>query len=254
MRSLLPLILVGLAACRAPSSVSTTAPTASRPPIPEPTTHLLVVRSASWDATTARLARYERTTRGWAQAGSSIDVVLGYGGMGWGRGVHGDGAPAGMDGPVKREGDGRSPAGVFKLGGVYGYDAMPPEGTRVPYVQVTSTWRCVDDVASTRYNQVFDAASVTSDWSSAEVMLREDVLYTRAVFVDHNPRPARPGSGSCIFLHVWGGPASTTTGCTAMTIQDLEAVVTFLIDDTTVLVQLEDGAYRALAGPWGLPL
>jgi L,D-peptidoglycan transpeptidase YkuD (ErfK/YbiS/YcfS/YnhG family) len=245
--------VIGLAACRGPSSVSP-APAVSRSPIPAAATHLLVVRSASWDATTARMARYERTKKGWAQAGTSIDVVLGHGGMGWGRGLHGDSAPAGMDGPVKREGDGRSPAGVFTIGGVYGYDAMPPQGTRVPYVQVTEPWRCVDDSASSRYNQVFDAAGATPDWSSAEVMLRDDVLHTRVVVVEHNTRPARPGSGSCIFLHVWPGPGSTTTGCTAMAIKDLEGVVTFLVDKTSVIVQLEDGAYMALAGSWGLPL
>jgi D-alanyl-D-alanine dipeptidase len=155
---------------------------------------------------------------------------------------------------MKKEGDGRAPAGVFTLGSVYGYAAEPPEGTRAPYVQVTDTWRCVDDIASTRYNEVFDSAGVTPDWSSAEDMLRDDALYTRVVVVEHNTHPVQPGSGSCIFLHVWRGPDSTTAGCTAMPLGDLEAVVGFLVPDETVLIQLEDTAYEALATPWGLPM
>ena len=46
-------------------------------------------------------------------------------------------------------------------------------------------------------------------------MRRDDALYTWVVEVRHNPA-AIPGGGSCIFLHVWDGPADTTVGCTAM--------------------------------------
>ncbi|HZF51020.1 MAG TPA: L,D-transpeptidase family protein [Polyangiaceae bacterium] len=198
--------------------------------------------------------RYERTSAGWTPVGSPINVVLGKNGIGWGRGLHGDGAPGALVGPVKKEGDGKAPAGVFAIGRAYGNDADPPMGTQVPYTQVTDTWRCVDDGMSSKYNQVFDSASVTSDWSSAENMLRDDHLYTRVVVVAHNPPPARPGGGSCIFLHVWHEPGSTTAGCTAMPLADLEAVMTFLTPDKTVLVQMEESTYRELAGPWELPL
>jgi L,D-peptidoglycan transpeptidase YkuD (ErfK/YbiS/YcfS/YnhG family) len=244
MRSLLPLLLVGLVACSGPSSGSA-ADTDQPSPIPEMTTSLLVIRSASWEATTGRLGRYERTSKGWAPEGTPTDVVLGRSGMGWGRGLHGDGAPHGADGLVKKEGDGRSPAGVFTLGSAYGYEAEPPEGTRVPYVQLTDTWRCVDDGASSRYNEVFDAAGVTPDWSSAEDMRRDDALYPRVVVVEHNTSPAQPGGGSCI---------SCISGAVPMRLEDLEAVAGFLAPDATVLIQMEDAAYRALAEPWGLPM
>lgn len=253
MRTLLPLLLLGLVACAEDPASSPVNPDQPSP-IPETATHLLVVRSASWDATTGDLVRYERTAEGWAQAGTPISVVLGRSGLGWGRGLHGDGAPHGAEGPIKKEGDGRAPAGVFTFGSAYGYAAEPPEGTRAPYVQVTDTWRCVDDGASTRYNEVFDSAGVTPDWSSAEDMLRDDELYTRVVMVEHNTHPARPGSGSCIFLHVWRGPDSTTAGCTAMPLEDLEAVMVFLVPDETVFIQLEDTTYEALAKPWELPM
>jgi zinc D-Ala-D-Ala dipeptidase len=199
------------------------------------------------------LMRYERTTAGWTQVGSPMDVVLGKNGIGWGRGLHGDGAPGELTGPVKEEGDGKAPAGVFTIGGAYGYDAAPPMGTQVPYVQLTDTWRCVDDGMSSKYNQVFDSANVTSDWSSAEDMLRDDDLYSRVVVVEHNPPPARPGGGSCIFLHVWREPGSTTAGCTAMPLADLEAVMTFLTPDGTVFLQMEESSYGELAEAWKLP-
>src|SRR5689334_16464018 len=121
MRALLPLTLVGLAACTgaghsSPSVAAAPPATAVHSPIPDAATRLLVVRSTSWDATSGRLVRYERTPGGWVQVGSQINVVLGGNGMGWGRGLHGDGAPSAMGGPAKREGDRRSPAGAFSLG------------------------------------------------------------------------------------------------------------------------------------------
>lgn len=221
--------------------------------IPDETSALIVVTTADWDATAATIARWRRTADGWVADGPSWPAVVGVSGLAWGRGVHGDGPPDGAAGPVKREGDGRGPAGMFALGGAYGYAAAPPAGTRLPYRAVTKTWRCVDDAASTRYGQVFDAKDVAVDWRSAEDLRRPDALYTWVIDVRHNPT-ATPGAGSCIFLHVWRGPDDATAGCTAMAAPRLAALLADLDPATApLLVQLPAPVYAAVAGAWGLP-
>jgi hypothetical protein len=57
-----------------------------------------------------------------------VAVLLGGGGLAWGRGLHPDGA----DGAVKREGDRRAPPGVFALGSGFGYAARRDDGVRWP--------------------------------------------------------------------------------------------------------------------------
>jgi zinc D-Ala-D-Ala dipeptidase len=179
--------------------------------------------------------------------------VLGHTGLGWGRGLHGLSPPADRTGPIKKEGDGKSPAGVFGLGGSYGYAAAPPAGAKLAYTQVDASWKCVDDGASASYNRIVDADAVETDWKSAEEMRRKDALYTWVIDVAHNPARTA-GDGSCIFLHVWRRAGEGTVGCTAMTQPDLEALLADLdAAQRPVLVQLVAADYDALAAAWQLP-
>jgi D-alanyl-D-alanine dipeptidase len=212
---------------------------------------LVVGIANDWDATTARLQRYERDGYGWAAVGDPIDAVLGGSGLAWGRGVHGDRPPAGRDGPIKVEDDGRSPAGAFRVVRAYGYDDAGIEGGSLPYAQLEDSWRCVDDPGSGHYNRVFDATGIEVDWTSAEEMREYGELYRWVVEIEHNPTAA-PGAGSCIFFHVWGGPRSETAGCTAMARDDLETVLAWLRPGA-VYVLLPRDEHDALASAWGLP-
>ncbi len=217
----------------------------------EDVTQLIAVVSSDWDDYRALLRRYERTgPEAWKPVGEPISVVLGHAGYGWGAGLHGDGPPAGVPGPTKREGDGRSPAGIFALGAIYGYAESLP-GAPGRYVQSTAELRCVDDPASAHYNRVVPSAQ--SDWNSAERMRRDDEVYEIAVVVEHNSAPPKPGAGSCIFLHVWASPETPVRGCTAMSKPALEQLVQWLRPDAAVLVALPEDAYLALSPVWALP-
>ena len=221
-------------------------------PIPEASRQLVVVVTPSWEATTGTLRRFARTgpDAPWHPVGEPVEVVVGRSGLGWGRGLHG--APP-SEGPQKAEGDGRAPAGVFLLTTAFGYATADSANTGLPYLQATPDLECVDDAASRYYNQVLDRTSVAADWSSHEEMRRGDVLYRRGVVVAHNAEAA-PGGGSCIFLHVWRGPGSTTSGCTAMPEPSLAEVIAWLDHDAApVLVQLPSSVYRRLRNAWGLP-
>ncbi len=210
---------------------------------------------AGWDDVDAELRLWTRAAAGapWQAAGSPWPATVGRAGVAWGRGLHGDGAPGPRPGPVKREGDGRSPAGLFELGPAFGYARSAPPATRLPYTAVDDRWRCVDDPASAFYNRVLDERAVRPDWRSAEDMRRADALYAWVVEVRHNPA-AVPGGGSCIFLHVWGGPGAPTVGCTAMDEARLRALLIALDPAARpVLALLTAAEHDALAAAWGLP-
>ncbi len=221
--------------------------------IPASTKQLVTAVTADWDATRAELRVWQRTGAEWTPVGAAWQGVVGKSGTGWGAGLHGRGAPAGREGPIKHEGDGKSPAGVFDLTAAFGYGDAAPKGATLRYQQVDTNWKCVDDPASRVYNRILDARTTTIDWHSAEDMRRTDAAYTWVVEVAHN-EARTPGDGSCIFLHVWSGPDSHTVGCTAMDEGRLASLIGELrADDQPVFVLLPRAEYAALAPVWQLP-
>ncbi|MHB8837643.1 MAG: L,D-transpeptidase family protein [Gemmatimonadaceae bacterium] len=214
---------------------------------------LLVATTRGWNDVAGTLQRYERasTRAPWQKLGTAVPIVVGRNGLGWGRGVN---APVPRGGPVKHEGDGRAPAGVFTLVSAFGY--APADSARwlkLPYRRATSTYECVDDTTSRYYNQTIERATVTPDWRSSEVMRLSSNAYQWGVIVAHN-MPARAAAGSCIFLHIWSGPATGTDGCTAMEEPQLLAVMRWLDPARhPLLVQLTDAEYAQRRAEWALP-
>jgi len=224
-------------------------------PIPSLSRQMILVVVPTHQDTKGVLHRYEREGghADWSPKGDAIPVVIGRNGLGWGRGLH---AIIPKDIPIKREGDGKSPAGVFYLGTVYGfYPAEEMTRLKMPYTQITEPLECVDDAASKHYNRIVgrnDADSV--DWKSSEKMIEYAILYALCVRVEHNADPTENGAGSCIFLHVWSGPDGTTAGCTAMAHSMMEDV-TYWMDrsKSPILVQLTKRLYGELKVSWTLP-
>jgi D-alanyl-D-alanine dipeptidase len=215
---------------------------------------LVVVTTPDWDSTTGTLRRFERAQDGdtWRVVGTVTPIVVGRTGLAWGIGF--DAVPgAQSSAPRKREGDGRSPAGAFPLDTVFGFQPLvAPLG--LPYVPLTNQTDCVDDPSSVHYNTVVARDLVSRvDWSSAERMRTID-QYKLGVIVGYNAAPPMPGRGSCIFLHIWAGPASTTAGCTALDERQLTALVEWLdANRRPMLVQLTTSEYQRLRARWGLP-
>ena len=174
----------------------------------------LVVTASNWDSTTGILRAFERRPEAdWKAVGRPVPVVLGKKGLGWGIGL----LDAMRTGPRKKEGDNKVPAGIFRLGPAFGYaPANRALWIKLPYVALTKNTEGIDDPRSRYYNQLVDRSQVARvDWRSSEKMLRHDDLYKWGLVVAHNPA-ARPGAGSCIFLHIWRNSSAATVGCTAM--------------------------------------
>ena len=179
---------------------------------------LVVVGARAWDSDSGTLRRFARggADEPWRAVGRIVPVSVGRAGMAWGLGLH----AMPNSGPRKAEGDGKAPAGVFRLTAAFGYDAKP-KGVMLPYIRARSGVEAVDDPHSRYYNRIVDRARIAKpDWHSSEKMRLPGDDYRFGVVVAHNPR-CTPGAGSCIFLHVWRGAGGGTAGCTAMPTADI---------------------------------
>ena len=258
--SLLSAIAVAalLAACgvaRTPVPMPTPEPAPLSPSPIAAAQQLVVVTTADWDSTTGTLRRYERQVgrSSWQPVGAPTAIVTGRTGLAWGVGF--DAAGDSASAPHKHEGDGRSPAGVFPLDTLFGYsNDLDPGALRMPYVALTGASDCVDDPSSIHYNTVVSREVVPRiDWNSAEHM-RAVGQYRIGVIVGYNALPPTPGRGSCIFLHIWAGPSSTTAGCTALDANALAEIVRWLDrSKRPMLVQVPVREYERLAARWRLP-
>ena len=228
-------------------------------------TQMILVVTSNWDAVEGRLQRFERITvhEPWRPYGEPIPIVVGKDGVGWGIGLVAADDPnvrLASD-PVKKEGDGKSPAGIFDLGTAFGYSAQPLTGVKFPYLALTESIECVDDVNSKHYNRIVDRTAVTPDWKSSEHMRDTGESYRWGIVVNHNRMnaesnqdPPQPGAGSCIFLHIWHDRNEGTAGCTAMPQVDLQTLFIWLNPNRKpLLVQLPMPAYERLIDRWKLP-
>lgn len=217
---------------------------------PSDSEQLILVKTPDWNSVQGTLQRYEKKNGKWEKTGKTIPIVVGKKGLGWGRGF----TPSSATDPLKKEGDLKSPAGSFKLGNSMGYAKQGPGPMKWVYEGIEEDSMCIEDPDSKFYNQIVRANTVTADWKSKDLLKRKDNLYERLIIVEANSNPVEKGSGSCIFLHVWRGPASGTAGCTAMEIKDIETILQWLDPQKKpVLVQLPEAEYKKYQSIWNLP-
>lgn len=236
----------------APQSAAPTTflPRANRPGIPEDATQAIVVTTEKWKHFHGELHRFERADGAspWVRASAPVAVSLGRYGMAWGRGLHADQE----DGPVKFEGDHRSPAGVFDLGEARGYALQAPTGTTWPFRHSGTRWRCMDDPRSDAYNTFLSTQGMPLPPSVG--IARRETVFELMLFVKHNTSPVLRGAGSCVFLHVWAKADQPTQGCVAMSRESLVQLLPWLdLDRRPVLVQLPAPIHQKFRSDWALP-
>ncbi|MBD8897597.1 hypothetical protein [Rhodanobacter sp. DHG33] len=216
---------------------------------------MVLVTVPDWNTIEGTLRTYQRNHGGaWHEVGAAKPVVIGQSGSAWGLGL----SPAQQGGPQKHEGDGRSPAGVFRIGSTFGYAAHVD--TSMPYLALTATDYCMDVSGTPLYNRIADTAKVgeAALKGSSEPMRRDlhmhgDQAYRIGFVIEHNPDGVARG-GSCIFAHLWSSPTTGTTGCTAMTPDTMQRLLAWLKPQAhPVFVLLPQDEYARLRHAWQLP-
>jgi L,D-peptidoglycan transpeptidase YkuD (ErfK/YbiS/YcfS/YnhG family) len=113
----------------------------------------------------------------------------------------------------KREGDGATPRGRFRLVRVWwraDRDRRPRTLLPVRRISPVDTW--CEDPSDRRYNR----AVQVEPGNGGDRLWREDALYDVLIEIDHNSRPRIAGRGSAIFIHVARPGLRPTAGCVAL--------------------------------------
>jgi len=214
----------------------------------------VVVTTKDWSAVQGEAKIFERANNKskWKAVGKSFPVVVGAKGMAWSDELNELPSDTGRL-LMKTEGDGKSPAGIFRLSSAFG-TVEKSDKIKLPYIKLEKWTECVDDVKSASYNRIVNRMQVGNfDWKSSEKMLEIRPQYDLGVFVEHNSEK-QAGGGSCIFLHIWRDANTGTAGCTAMARRNMETVLNWLdAKKNPVLIQLPADDYKKLQTSWKLP-
>lgn len=199
--------------------------------VPEGTNQLVVGLADGWDARKATIYRFERKPGGrWKRVGKGWRANIGKNGLAAGRGLL---AWCGPDAERKIESDKKAPAGLFRLGGMYGYGPglkAAPKGRLKP---ITKTMACVSDPESSSYNRIVDTAKIDKDWDWTRPLLRPDGIKSRTIVIgvngaaDPDDDPPVPGQGSCVLFHL-ARKHRPTVGCTSLPADELDALIAWL--------------------------
>lgn len=221
--------------------------------LPKSSTQCIVGVAKDWNSSHVSLQLYQKSGKQWQKVGNAWNGRLGKNGLVWGLGLH----PNPANGAIKAEGDGRTPAGVFRIGGAWGADASIRKHPQLAYRQVTPRDLWVEDPASPSYNyHVILPHDPATAWEKKQQMKQNDYAHKLKLFIAHNAPPkVIKGAGSSIFFHIWRNEGnSATAGCTTMDEQRLRSLIAG-IDPTQqpLYVILPAAEYQQYREKWKLP-
>lgn len=119
----------------------------------------------------------------------------------------------------KREGDGKSPKGRWKLEDLHIRHRRFPARLRAKPLKPDDGW--CDAVGDPHYNRKVKLPFHPSH----EKLWRSDTAYDLLVTTNHNQRPRVQGGGSAIFFHLIRDGAQFTEGCVALKERDMKHVL-----------------------------
>ena len=117
----------------------------------------------------------------------------------------------------KKEGDKKTPSGLFSLGKVYyRKDKIRNLKTNLKKIIIKKKMAWCDDSNNKFYNKL----TFTND-KSKEKLYRKDNLYNIIVVINYNIKPIIKNKGSAIFIHLARKNYSGTMGCIGLKKKDL---------------------------------
>jgi L,D-peptidoglycan transpeptidase YkuD (ErfK/YbiS/YcfS/YnhG family) len=176
------------------------------------------MRKSSLSRITVR-RRAGNPRQGWLVAGPlALPVALGRGGVR----------------ANKREGDGGTPRGTFRLKRLWWRaDRHARPATALPVRRIGPDDGWCEDPSDRHYNQPVKVAA----GSPADRLARADRLYDFIIELDHNTEPRIKGRGSAVFIHAARPLFAPTAGCVALNLDALRKLLARLGPRTRIVVE-----------------
>ena len=189
---------------------------------------LFVVAAFAEDATDAWISLHEKQSDGSWHMVMTTPGFVGRNGVG-----------------KTREGDARTPVGVFHFNRAFGIADDP--GCAIPYVKVDNDiYWSGDPREGYRYNELVslkDLPGLDLESGDSEHIIDYIYQYQYCLNISYNEE-GTPGLGSAIFLHCFGPVKPYTGGCVAIPESNMRFVMQHIDADTVVVIN----TYETLSG------
>ena len=182
---------------------------------------LIIVAAHSLTGTTATVTMHEKRDGIWSEI-LHTDGQIGHAGIG-----------------KEREGDEKTPIGVYGLSTAFGKKEDP--GSILPYTQIDTSYWWVGDYHSRYFNQLCRENVQGRDWElDKEVSehLWDYKGYNYCCFIEYNVEGIVQ-KGSCIFFHCYG-EKPYTLGCVAVAEEDMIFILRHMREGCKILIDLAD--------------
>jgi Uncharacterized protein conserved in bacteria len=191
---------------------------------------LIVVFTEDQSGSSATMIALEKKNNRWKAASDVIDAGIGRNGFA---------APG-----QKREGDGKSPTGLFSLGQLFGYEKSID--TRMPHRQTSTEDKWIDDPDSPDYNKYVRGNTTAKSFENLKISTDE---YKLCMVINYNTNPVVKGMGSAIFLHLsFGDSPNSSSGCVVITPEKMEKLLKWMKPELnpSILMGTEDVLMRGI--------
>lgn len=133
----------------------------------------------------------------------------------------------------EREGDNKTPVGVFKFDTAFGI--APDPGCQLPYLQIDENFYWSGDW-NYNYNKLVDIRNYPYlNTENSEHLIEYNPHYTYALNMGYNAE-CTPGKGSALFLHCFGPIKTWTGGCVAIPTEKMKFVLQNVAPDCILVI------------------
>ena len=183
--------------------------------VPDGGRQLIIAHTAGRSSTRGTVELWELgSSETWTRAHTFTQARFGYNGLATATG--------------KREGDGKTPMGQYKVPFAFGTNSKP-SGTDIEYRKVDGNDQWCGRSTSPHYNSWMDAPNKSCPAHAAEV-LSDYYQYNYAAVIGYNPKRT-PKLGSAIFLHTHG--KGSTAGCVSVTTAQAKTLLRWMDPEKT---------------------
>lgn len=150
-----------------------------------------------------------------------------------------------------REGDAKTPVGVFRFDAAFGI--APNPGCAIPYQQVDANFYWSGDPRpGKKYNQMVDIRQIPDlDREASEHLVDYNPHYIYCLNLSYNA-DCVIGKGSALFLHCLAHQKPYTGGCVAIPLDKMRYVLQSVHPDCVVVIDSLQNLSPSTAEEWGI--